>query len=167
MSGAVAIGSGKAGVDRTWLAASLAHALARRGRRVLPFDGDLRLAKVDVQLGLGLGPDLASVMITDAPTAITDAYALIKVCRAEAAGLAPQLVVNQVASHGIGWRTYAGVARVCARFLGVRPELAGTVRHDPRVAEAIRQQVPFLVRSRTSPAAPDVDALARHPAIVG
>ena len=167
MTGVVAIGSGKGGVGRTWLAASLAHALARLGRGVLPFDGDLRLANVDVQLRLGRGPDLASVRITGEPTAITDAYALIKVCRAEAAGFAPQLVVNQVASHGIGWRTYEGVARVCERFLGVRPELAGTVRHDPRVAEAIRQQVPFLVRSRTSPAARNVDPLARHPAIAG
>jgi flagellar biosynthesis protein FlhG len=48
MTGVVAIGSGKGGVGNTWLAASLAHALARRGSRVLPFDGDLRRANVDV-----------------------------------------------------------------------------------------------------------------------
>jgi flagellar biosynthesis protein FlhG len=52
----LAIGSGKGGVGKTWLAASLAHALARLGRRVLLFDGDLGLANVDVQLGLGPGP---------------------------------------------------------------------------------------------------------------
>jgi flagellar biosynthesis protein FlhG len=62
MSSIVAIGSGKGGVGKTWLAASLAHALARLGRRVLLFDGDLGLANVDVQLGLDPGPDLAGVL---------------------------------------------------------------------------------------------------------
>ena len=62
MSRIVAIGSGKGGVGKTWLAVSLAHALARLGRRVLLFDGDLGLANVDVQLGLDPGPDLAGVL---------------------------------------------------------------------------------------------------------
>jgi flagellar biosynthesis protein FlhG len=242
MSGTIAIGSGKGGVGKTWLAATLAHALARLDRRVLLFDGDLGLANVDVQLGLEPGPDLASVLTgrcslaqavrgfepggfdliagrsgcgqlallsaptsaslidglralaasydhvlldlpagidvtvrrllatadeplvvtTDEPTAITDAYALIKVCRAEAAGFAPRLVVNQAPSDGIGRRAYDSLARVCAQFLGLQPKLAGILRQDPRVPEAIRQQAPFLVRSPNSPAARDVDALARR-----
>ncbi len=242
MSRMVAIGSGKGGVGKTWLAASLAHALARRSRRVLLFDGDLGLANVDVQLGLGPGADLAAVLTgrcilaqavrrfepggfdviagrsgsgqlarvspralaplltelralapayddvlldlpagidavvrgllatadsalvltTDEPTAITDAYALIKVSRAETAGFAPQMVINQVASHGAGRRTYDGLARVCEHFLGLRTELAGIIRRDPRVPEAIRRQAPFLVRSQASPAARDLEALARH-----
>ena len=58
----IAIASGKGGVGKTWLAISLGQALARRGQRVLLFDGDLGLANVDVQLGLGPGPDLASVL---------------------------------------------------------------------------------------------------------
>jgi len=63
MSHIVAIASGKGGVGKTWLAVSLSHALARRGRRVLLFDGDLGLANVDVQLGLGPGPDLAGALV--------------------------------------------------------------------------------------------------------
>ena len=47
-----AVASGKGGVGKTWLAISLAHALARAGRKTLLFDGDLGLANVDIQLGL-------------------------------------------------------------------------------------------------------------------
>ena len=37
----VAVASGKGGVGKTWLSITLSHALARHGRRVLLFDGDL------------------------------------------------------------------------------------------------------------------------------
>jgi flagellar biosynthesis protein FlhG len=58
----VAIASGKGGVGKTWFAITLAHALARQGRRVLLFDGDLGLANVDIQLGLMPTLDLGSVI---------------------------------------------------------------------------------------------------------
>ena len=56
----VAVASGKGGVGKTWFAITLAHALARRGKRVLLFDGDLGLANVDIQLGLMPEQDLGS-----------------------------------------------------------------------------------------------------------
>lgn len=58
----VAVASGKGGVGKTWFAISLCHALARRGRNMLLFDGDLGLANVDVQLGLAPKHDLAAVL---------------------------------------------------------------------------------------------------------
>jgi len=58
----IAVGSGKGGVGKTWFAITLAQALARQGRRVLLFDGDLGLANVDVQLGLIPALDLGAVI---------------------------------------------------------------------------------------------------------
>ena len=48
----VAVTSGKGGVGKTFVAANLAAALARRGQRVLVLDADLGLANLDVVLGL-------------------------------------------------------------------------------------------------------------------
>ena len=48
----MAITSGKGGVGKTFLAANLAAALARLGRRVLVLDADLGLANLDVVLNL-------------------------------------------------------------------------------------------------------------------
>lgn len=58
----LAVASGKGGVGKTWFSISLAHALAKMGKRVLLFDGDLGLANVDVQLGLMPKRDLNDVI---------------------------------------------------------------------------------------------------------
>ncbi|MBI2234891.1 MAG: MinD/ParA family protein [Micavibrio aeruginosavorus] len=58
----VAVASGKGGVGKTWFSITLSHALAKMGKRVLLFDGDLGLANVDVQLGLMPRRDLNDVI---------------------------------------------------------------------------------------------------------
>jgi len=57
----LAVASGKGGVGKTWFSITLCHALARRGKRVLLFDGDLGLANVDIQLGLAPQADIGHV----------------------------------------------------------------------------------------------------------
>lgn len=54
------IASGKGGVGKTWYSISYAFALARLGKRVLLFDGDLGMANIDIQLGLMPEKDLGS-----------------------------------------------------------------------------------------------------------
>lgn len=62
MTGLTVLASGKGGVGKTFLAVTLAHALARRGRRVLLVDADLGLANIGVQLGLEPGIALAGAI---------------------------------------------------------------------------------------------------------
>ncbi|MDA0240154.1 MAG: AAA family ATPase, partial [Proteobacteria bacterium] len=63
----IAVASGKGGVGKTWLAITLSHALARAGKKVLLFDGDLGLANVDIQLGLMPKHDLGAVIAGKLP----------------------------------------------------------------------------------------------------
>ncbi len=58
----ISVASGKGGVGKTFVAITLCHALAKMGRRVLLFDGDLGLANVDIQLGLMPERDLGHLI---------------------------------------------------------------------------------------------------------
>jgi len=237
----IAVASGKGGVGKTWFSITLAHALARAGRKALLFDGDLGLANVDVQLGCTPRRDLGSVLAgeatmaqaatpstcgfdiiagrsgsgtlanlsaarlvdlrtelgrfgqgydwvvldlgagiertvriltgksraclvvtTDEPTAITDAYAYIKVTALERLADGIQIVVNMVPSQRDGERTYGTLLRACREFLKLEPPLAGIVRRDDHVKESIRRQVALLTRYPNSSAASDVEQIARR-----
>lgn len=58
----IAVASGKGGVGKTWFSITLSQALAKSGKKVLLFDGDLGLANIDVQLGLMAKRDLNDVI---------------------------------------------------------------------------------------------------------
>ena len=99
------------------------------------------------------------VVTTDEPTALTDAYALIKVVKSERPDADLRAVVNMAASSRDGERTYATLLRACENFLKCSPPLAGVVRNDPHVRDTIRQQAALLTRYPNSDAAGDVAAL--------
>lgn len=58
----VSITSGKGGVGKSTLTANLAYALAKKGHRVLIFDGDLGMANIDIMFGLKAESSIADVI---------------------------------------------------------------------------------------------------------
>jgi flagellar biosynthesis protein FlhG len=111
---------------------------------------------------LAAGAGLLLVIATDEPTSLTDAYAVIKLHAAAVPDGAVQLVINQADSIAVAQRTYATLARACSQFLGRAPALAGCVRRDDKVRDAIRRQMPLLSRHPTSKAGEDVARIAAH-----
>jgi flagellar biosynthesis protein FlhG len=104
--------------------------------------------------------DTMLVVATDEPTSLTDAYAVIKLHAADRPQGDVRIVVNQAATRQAGERTFATLERACQTFLGRAPLLAGIVRRDDRVRDAIRRQTLLLLRHPTCPAAVDVEAIA-------
>lgn len=235
-----AIASGKGGVGKTWFSITLCHTLAKAGKRVLLFDGDLGLANVDIQLGLtpdrdiahvtegemqladavtrynegnfdilagrsgsgnlatmasqkltdlrsdlmtlaqrydyvfvdlGAGVDRAVrqmagpaastfVVVTDEPTSLTDAYAFIKLSRAANPKADMRVIVNMATTQLEGQRTYETLRKASEIFLQYEPPLAGIIRRDSKVRDAIRAQTSLLIRSPNCEAANDVNLIA-------
>ena len=102
------------------------------------------------------------VVLTDEPTSLTDAYAFIKVTHAERSEVQFLIVTNIVNSTREGERTYATLLKACQAFLKISPPLLGTIRRDPRVKEAIRNQTSILTRYPNTVAAEDVDKIAQQ-----
>lgn len=113
------------------------------------------------QRRLAAEADLLLVIATDEPTSLTDAYAVLKLHAQDAPEREARLVVNLAASAAVGQRVHATLETAMRRFLGRGLTLAGVVRRDGRVPDAIRRQTPLLTRHPSSPAALDVTALAR------
>jgi len=96
------------------------------------------------------------------PTALADAYQLIKSLWRCSGGRMPQLgvVVNQCDSEGEGRRAFGCLATMAQRFLRVRLSCAGYIPLDPAVSRAVRAQTPFLLERADSPASSAVRLLA-------
>jgi len=242
-----AVTSGKGGVGKTFMAANVAAALARRGERVLVLDADLGLANLDVVLNLypkitlhdvftgkaelndailaapggfsvllagsglveysrltpevrdqlldviqkvaprfdrilldtGAGisdvvlyavslADDALVVATPEPTALTDAYATIKVLANQQQRSIIKLVVNQVTRLGEGRAIRAQLQQVVDRFVisstgtPLKLDLLGEVPLDSSVREAVQRRQLLLESFPGSAAAKGVAALAER-----
>ncbi len=153
-SGALA-GLGGAGLDA---ALDLPQRLAMRFQHVVV---DLGAGVEAPQRRLAAMANLLLVVATEEPTSLTDAYAVLKLHAHDAPGADVRLVVNLAASAASGQHTHAALDAASRRFLGRPLALAGIIRRDAKVPDAIRHQTPLLTRHPGSAAAKDVTALAR------
>lgn len=124
---------------------------------------------VDTGAGLGrsvtnfvLAADTVLVVTTPEPTAMTDAYALIKtvVRRNPAADI--KVVVNQADSVGDADEAADRLATTVLRFLGASMEYLGAIPHDREVSRSVRSQQPFFLAVPRSAASLGVLEIARR-----
>ena len=91
--------------------------------------------------------DDALIVTTPEPTAITDAYGIIKIIATEVdyLNLGLKLIVNRVKSVTEGKRVAERVINIAGQFLNLKIDYLGYVYDDPAVPQAVLRQKPFLV----------------------
>lgn len=100
--------------------------------------------------------DRLILVTTDEPTALTDAYAMVKLLRLQGSQVVPWMIVNMAENRQKGRRVFDQFALACHEYLGFKPKFAGAVCRDPRVPDSIRAQTPLPVRHPQSQAYEDV-----------
>jgi flagellar biosynthesis protein FlhG len=111
-------------------------------------------------LSLVLAADEVLVVTVPEPTAITDAYALIKVVCRERPGLPVRVLLNMVEGAREAQEVYGNLHRIIQRFLKCEAGFAGFVPRDPCVPRAVREQKPLSVYFPYARASQCVAALA-------
>lgn len=108
-----------------------------------------------------LASDDVIVVSTPEPTAITDAYALIKLVAKQSASSNIQLVINRASSAAEGRQAADKLVLVAKKFLNVDIQTLGYLPDDPQVSKAVKEQVPFFVRYPESFATRCIEQLVR------
>lgn len=91
-------------------------------------------------LRFALACDLVLIVTTPDLTAMTDAYALLKVLRARRDTCAPLLLVNRACDRRQAEEVASRIARVAERFLGDAPALVGWLPEDPLVPTCVNRR---------------------------
>ena len=96
--------------------------------------------------------DEVYVLTTPEPTAITDAYGIIKIITTEIVDRTVnlKLVVNRVHSVEEGKRISERIINIVGQFLNYKVEYLGCVYEDPIVQASVIRQKPFMVVNPTS-----------------
>lgn len=144
------------GTGLTKLASGIAALALSYDRAIL----DLAAGADRATVRLALTADDVVIVINDEPTSLTDAYAFVKTLRLHDDGAAPLVVVNNAPSRAAAHEAFGAFKKTCESFLSFTPILAGVVRRDEAVPAAVRAQACLGVRSPTSEAAEDLQALA-------
>jgi len=122
-----------------------------------------------IDTGAGISPNVLSftraadhvlVVTTPEPTAITDAYAVVKVISRDTHERRLSLLVNQARSPAEGRVVHERIAKVAKQFLGVNVLDAGYVLADDAVQTAVRRRLPFVIGAPNCPAAKCIEKLA-------
>ena len=122
---------------------------------------------IDTGAGLGrnvmdfvLAADEVLLVTTPEPTALTDAYAVMKAYSVYASNKNIRLVVNRVYDESESREVVAKLQQTSNRFLNMPIDCLGYIFEDSTVMRAVRKQMPFLAAQPSCIAAKCVQGLA-------
>ncbi|MBM7623502.1 MinD/ParA family protein [Sporohalobacter salinus] len=99
-----------------------------------------------------LAADEITVISTPEPTAVTDAYGLIKIIANQQHTSKINLVINQVENDKEGKRVSNRITNAVNEFLDIQLNVLGTIPKDKKVIKAVKRQHPFFLEFPNSKA---------------
>ena len=131
------------------------------------FDNWADIILIDTGAGLNrmvlnfvLAADEVIVVTTPEPTAVADAYAVIKAYAAKGGQSPVRLIVNRVRELAEGEGILNKLAKVSQPFLGLSISHLGFIFEDRMVQKSVTSQVPLMVAYPDSVAARCIDRIA-------
>ncbi len=102
------------------------------------------------------------IVCTPEPTAITDAYAMIKTIGMRDRDKTIKLLINRVESTNEGKMTFEKLQNASSRFLNVNIEKLGYLTEDIHVSRSVKLQNPFLLQYPSSMASKNIEMIAQR-----
>jgi flagellar biosynthesis protein FlhG len=135
-------------------------------RQIEQLYGDVDYILFDTGAGLSketvsfiLAADETILVTTPEPTAITDAYATVKMIHGMEPTIPFKLVINRAADNREGMETADKISMAAKRFLGTDIHPLGYIPDDASVSKAVKQQIPFSLAFPHCAAARGIDQI--------
>lgn len=100
------------------------------------------------------------VVTTPEPTALTDAYSLIKATDHFKIKDKAKIIVNRTFTKEEGIETFNKFERAVNKFLSLKVEYLGNIADDKKLVQGVRKQVPFVISYPSSEAAKSMEIIA-------
>ncbi|KOR25877.1 MinD/ParA family protein [Clostridium sp. FAM 1755] len=102
------------------------------------------------------------ILTTPEPTAITDAYSLLKAVSHFNIKQNAKLVINKTIDDQDGKITYNKFKNAVNKFLHIDLEYLGCIQEDRKAIQAVRRQIPFVIVYPNCNASKDIISIAKN-----
>lgn len=100
------------------------------------------------------------VLTTPEPTALTDAYSLVKAVSHFKIKSSAKVVINRVIEYKEGRDTFRKFNNAAEKFLEINLEYLGNISEDIKLIQSVRKQKPFVINFPNCSAALDIEEIA-------
>lgn len=112
-------------------------------------------------LGFIACSDELLIVTTPEPTALTDAYSLLKAVSHFKIKSSAKVIVNRVFDEREGRNTFFKFNNAAERFLNLKLQHLGNVSDDKKLTQAVRMQTPLVLAYPNSDSAKDIEGIAK------
>lgn len=107
--------------------------------------------------------DEVVIVTTPEPTAVTDAYTIIKVCSSKIdRSKTYHLIVNRAENSKEAYDIAEKLKIACNKFLNFQLEYAGYLTENSLISKSVKQQIPFLIKYPGTITSKQVEIIAKN-----